>query len=170
MPRASILPYPLQSAHPPTLQHVDRAAGPPQVADLAGAKWCAARPGTAATDILVRFCREHGGFEPDLAYPADDVAMAQPLVAAGLAVALLPALNLARPYPGVAVRALAQTPPGREIWCLQPANRRLPAARAMVASLERAARDLPRTRTAPPPQTGAAPPPQTAAATPPRAR
>jgi DNA-binding transcriptional LysR family regulator len=133
-----------------------------QVADLAGAKWCAARRGTAATDILVRFCREHGGFEPDLAYPADDVAMAQPLVAAGLAVALLPALNLARPYPGVAVRALPQTPPGREIWCLQPANRRLPAARAMVASLERAARDLPRTR--------AAPPPQTAAATPPRAR
>jgi len=143
-----------------------------QVADLAAAKWCVARPGTAATDILVRFCREHGGFEPDLAYPADDVAMAQPLVAAGLAVALLPALNLVRPYPGVAVRALPQTPPGREVWCLRPANRQLPAARAMVASLERAARDLPRAAAQTPPPTGAATAARAApgAATPPRAR
>jgi hypothetical protein len=43
----------------------------------------------------------------------------------------------------VAVRALPHAPPGREIWCLQPANRRLPAARAMVASLQAAARRLP---------------------------
>jgi DNA-binding transcriptional LysR family regulator len=112
-----------------------------QVADLAGAKWCTAPPGSAATDILQRFCREHGGFDPDLAHPTDDVAMAQPLVAAGLAVALLPALNLARPYPGVSVRALPHAPPGREIWCVRPSNRRLPAAGAMAACLERAARD-----------------------------
>ena len=98
--------------------------------------------GSAATEIVRRYCREHGGFDPDLAYPTDDVAMAQPLVAAGLAVAFLPSLNLAHPYPGVAVRALPHAPPGREIWCLQPANRRLPAARAMVACLEAAARGV----------------------------
>jgi DNA-binding transcriptional LysR family regulator len=110
-----------------------------EVADLADAKWCTAPPGTAFTDIVQRFCREHGGFEPDLAYPTDDVAMAQPLVAAGVAVAFLPALNLARPHPGVALRELPQSPPGREIWCLQPAGRRLPAAQAMVARLKTAA-------------------------------
>jgi DNA-binding transcriptional LysR family regulator len=112
-------------------------------ADLAAAKWCTAPRGSAATEIVRRYCREHGGFEPDLAYPTDDVAMAQPLVAAGLAVAFLPSLNLAHPYPGVAVRPLPHAPPGREIWCLQPANRRLPAAQAMVASLREAARRLP---------------------------
>jgi DNA-binding transcriptional LysR family regulator len=111
-------------------------------ADLASARWCTAPLGTAAAEIVQRYCREHGGFEPDLAYPTDDVAMAQPLVAAGLAVAFLPSMELARPYPGVAVRGLPHAPPGREVWCLQPANRRLPAARAMVARLQAAARGL----------------------------
>ena len=107
--------------------------------DLADAKWCTAPLGTSFTDGVRRYCREHGGFEPDITYPTEDVAMAQPLVAAGLAVAFLPALNLARPYPGVAVRALPDAPPGRDIWCLQPAARRLPAAQAMVAALATAA-------------------------------
>lgn len=110
-----------------------------EAADLATAKWCTAPLGSPATDIVQRYCREHGGFEPDLAYPTDDVAMAQPLVSAGLAVSFLPSLELARPYPGVAVRPLPHAPPGREVWCVQPANRRLPAARAMVARLREAA-------------------------------
>jgi DNA-binding transcriptional LysR family regulator len=58
--------------------------------------------------------------------------MAQPLVAAGLAVALLPALNLIRADPGIAVRRLPRTPPGRDVWCVWPARRRLPATAAMV--------------------------------------
>jgi len=68
--------------------------------------------------------------------------MAQPLIAAGLAVAFLSALNLARPYPGVAVRRLPQMRLTRDVWCLQPASRRLPAAEAMLAALEAAARDF----------------------------
>jgi DNA-binding transcriptional LysR family regulator len=112
-----------------------------EVADLAGERWCSAPRGTSYADVLERYCREHGGFAPDIAYPTDDVAMAQPLVAAGLAVAILPHLNLARPHPGVAVRTLPHAPPGRDIWCVRPAHRRLPAARAMVARLRAAARD-----------------------------
>jgi DNA-binding transcriptional LysR family regulator len=110
------------------------------VADLAGEDWCTAPLDSPATDIVRRFCREHGGFEPRLTYPTDDVAMAQPLVAAGLAVALLPALNLARSDPGVAVRELPRTPPGRDVWCVRPAHRRLPATAAMVEALTVAAR------------------------------
>ena len=109
------------------------------VADLAGASWCTAPPGSAATVLLQRFCREHGGFEPRLDYPTDDVAMAQPLIAAGLAVALLPALNLARAHPGVTVRELPIVPPGRDVWCVRPASRRLPAALPMLEALARAA-------------------------------
>jgi DNA-binding transcriptional LysR family regulator len=110
-----------------------------EVADLAGASWCTAPPGSPATVLLQQFCREHGGFEPKLDYPTDDVAMAQPLIAAGLAVALLPSLNLARPHPGVAVRELPVVPPGREVWCVRSASRRLPAALPMLDALARAA-------------------------------
>ncbi len=110
-----------------------------ELADLADARWCAAPLGSPATLLLQQFCREHGGFEPRIEYPTEDVAMAQPLIAAGLAVALLPLLNLARPHPGVRVRRLPSAPPGRDIWCVWPARRRLPAAHAMVEALARAA-------------------------------
>jgi len=110
-----------------------------EVEDLAKASWCTAPPGSSATRLLQRFCQDHGGFDPKLDYPTDDVAMAQPLIAAGLAVALLPWLNLARPHPGVAVRDLPHTPPGRDVWCVRPASRRLPAALPLVEALARAA-------------------------------
>jgi DNA-binding transcriptional LysR family regulator len=106
-----------------------------KAADLAEEKWVTAPLGSAATTLLQDYCREHGGFTPRIEYPIDDVAMAQPLVAAGLAVAMLPSLELARRHPGVAVRALPHEPPGREVWCVGPANRRLPAAPAMVKAL-----------------------------------
>ena len=60
--------------------------------------------------------------------------------------ALLPALNLSRPDPGVTVRELPQTPPGRDLWCLQPTGRRLPAAQPMVDALTRAAERFQRAR------------------------
>jgi DNA-binding transcriptional LysR family regulator len=118
-----------------------------KVADLAEANWCCAPLGSPATVILQQFCREHGGFEARLEYPTDDVAMAQPLIAAGLAVALLPALNLAQPHPGVTVRELPHAPPGRDIWCVRPAHQRLPAAISMIDALVRATGRLPRTPT-----------------------
>jgi DNA-binding transcriptional LysR family regulator len=109
------------------------------VGDLVDVSWCTPPLGSAPTALIQRVCRELGGFEPRLDYPIHDVAMAQPLVAAGLAVALLPALNLTRPHPGVAVRELPEAPLARQIWCLQPAGRRLPAADPMITSLSAAA-------------------------------
>ncbi len=117
-----------------------------ELADLADASWCSALPGAPATLLLQRFCREEGGFDPKLEYPTDDVAMVQPLIAAGLAVALLPSLNLVRPHPGVAIRELAQRPPGRDVWCVGPAHRRLPAAGPMRDALRDAAARLPGAR------------------------
>jgi DNA-binding transcriptional LysR family regulator len=118
-----------------------------RVADLAETNWCCAPLGTAATTILQQFCREHGGFEARLEYPTDDVAMAQPLIAAGLAVALLPSLNLAPPHPGVTVRDLPHVPPGRDVWCVRSAHQKLPAATAMISALVRATSRLPRSPT-----------------------
>jgi len=120
-----------------------------KVADLAGESWCTAPPGSPATVLLQQFCREYGGFEPKLEYTTEDVAMAQPLIAAGLAISLLPSLNLARPHPGVTVRELSDVPPGRDVWCVRPASRRLPAARPMVEALARAAARFRRVPTRP---------------------
>jgi DNA-binding transcriptional LysR family regulator len=115
-----------------------------KVADLSEASWCSAPLGTPAALLLQQFCREQGGFEPRLEYPTDDIAMAQPLIAAGLAVALLPSLNLAQTHPGVTVRQLPGTPPGRGVWCVRPVRQRLPAAIAMTGALARATSRLPR--------------------------
>ena len=115
-----------------------------KVADLAEALWCSAPLGSPAALHLQQFCREQGGFEPRLEYLTDDVAMAQPLIAAGLAVALLPSLNVAQPHPGVSVRQLPDAPPGRDVWCVRPVHQRLPAAIAMVGALARATARLPR--------------------------
>jgi DNA-binding transcriptional LysR family regulator len=115
-----------------------------KVADLATASWASAPLGSPQALLLQRFCREHGGFEPRLEYPTDDVAMAQPLIAAGLAIALLPSLNLAQPHPGVTVRELPDAPPGRDVWCVRPVHQRLPAATAMINALVRATSQLPR--------------------------
>jgi DNA-binding transcriptional LysR family regulator len=115
-----------------------------KVADLAKASWCSAPLGTPQALLLQQFCREQGGFEPRLEYPTDDVAMAQPLISAGLAIALLPSLNLALPHPGVTVRRLPDAPPGRDVWCVRPVHQRLPAATAMISALARATTRLPR--------------------------
>jgi DNA-binding transcriptional LysR family regulator len=117
------------------------------VADLANASWCSAPLGTPQALLLQQFCRERGGFEPRLEYPTDDVAMAQPLIAAGLAIALLPSLNLALAHPGVTVRWLPDSPPGRDIWCVRPVHQRLPAATAITRALVLATNQLPRSRT-----------------------
>jgi len=115
-----------------------------KVADLSEASWCSAPLGSPAALHLQQFCREHGDFEPRLEYLTDDVAMAQPLIAAGLAVALLPSLNLAQTHPGVTVRQLPGAPPGRDVWCVRPDHQRLPAAIAMIGALARATTRLPR--------------------------
>ena len=109
-----------------------------EVADLAKASWCRGPLGGPGVLALQQFCHEHGGFEPRLEYPIDDVGMAQPIIAAGLAIALLPSLDLAQPRPGVKVRQLPDTPPGRDVWCVRPVHQRLPAATAMISALVRA--------------------------------
>lgn len=109
------------------------------LADLADERWVSPPPEDAYAQLLRRLCRQHGGFEPDVAYETGDIAMAQPLVAAGLAVAMLPALGLAPRHAGVVVRPLPAAPPARSVWTLRSADRRAPAAGAMTDALVRAA-------------------------------
>ena len=110
------------------------------LAELAGERWVSPPADHTYTQILRSLCRELGDFEPDVAYETGDIAMAQPIVAAGLAVALLPALGLVPTHAGVAVRRLRSTPPARSVWTVQPRNRRAPIAVAMNDALVHAAR------------------------------
>ncbi len=114
------------------------------LADLAGERWVSPPADHAYAQVLRRLCRTYGDFEPDVAYETGDIAMAQPIVAAGLAVALLPELGLVPTHAGVAVRRLASAPPARSVWTVQPASRRAPIAAAMNEALVAAARRPPR--------------------------
>ena len=89
--------------------------------------------------MLRRLCAEHGGFEPRVVYETNDIAMAQPLVASGLAVSLMPALGLRPRHEGVVVRAVPSVPPARFIDVGHLTGRRTPAADAMVEALRSAA-------------------------------
>jgi DNA-binding transcriptional LysR family regulator len=119
-----------------------RLAGRKRVAltDLAAERWVSPPADHEYTQILRRLCRTYGDFEPDVAYESGDIAMAQPIVAAGLAVALLPALGLVPTHAGVIVKRLPSTPPARSVWTVRPRGRRAPVAAAMHDALADAAR------------------------------
>lgn len=110
------------------------------IADLAGERWILPPRHVPFTQAVLALCRAHG-FEPMTAYETAEVAMAQPLVASGLVITLLPHMNLERPHPGVAVRALADGSVKRSVWAVRPAARTVPAVRRMLAALQAAAQD-----------------------------
>jgi DNA-binding transcriptional LysR family regulator len=107
--------------------------------ELAAQRWVSPPSDDLYAQVLRRLCRELGDFEPDVAFETQDIAMAQPLVAAGLAVALLPALGLLPTHARVVVRPLSSTPPARSIWAVRPANRPAPAVAAMLDAVTEAA-------------------------------
>jgi DNA-binding transcriptional LysR family regulator len=118
-----------------------RLAGRAEVGlcDLAEERWISPPADDPYAELLRRLCREHGGFQPNVTYETGDIAMAQPLVAAGMAVAMLPALGLVPRQAGVIVRPLPDAPPARSVWTVRSAQRRAPAAAAMTEALVQAA-------------------------------
>lgn len=109
------------------------------LADLAQERWVSPPRDEPYTKVLVSLCREHGGYEPDIGYETADIAMAQPLVASGLAVALMPALGLVPRHAGVTVRAVDADAPARSVWAVRRAGDSTRAAEAMIEALRRAA-------------------------------
>ena len=86
------------------------AGSPVDLADLANDEFIeGAGEETPVSLILMAAC-EHAGFEPKIAFNSGNFHVVQELVAIGLGVALVPALALQRPHPGVAVRALDPAP------------------------------------------------------------
>lgn len=109
------------------------------LADLAEERWVSPPAAAPYARLLHDLCRIHGGFAPHIAYETADIAMAQPLVAAGLAVAMLPALGLRPRHDGVVVRPLSPVPASRVVEICTLAETRMPTVPAMIAALRNAA-------------------------------
>jgi DNA-binding transcriptional LysR family regulator len=106
--------------------------------DLAAERW--ALPTDACAAQVMAACAE-AGFTPAASFASGDYAAVQGFVAAGGAVALVPALAAARSRADVAVRPLADPGPVRAIAVALPAaGHRVPAAAALVEALREAAR------------------------------
>jgi DNA-binding transcriptional LysR family regulator len=84
------------------------------VSDLGEEPWVASTSAIGCRRITEAVCRE-AGFEPKVAFEADETLAAQALVAAGVGVSLLPHLALTTRHPDVVVRTLTDAPE-RRIW------------------------------------------------------
>jgi DNA-binding transcriptional LysR family regulator len=104
-----------------------------RLGDFADAGWIAGLAATQFAAALETACAA-AGFTPRVVHRADDARLVHALVAAGLGVALLPALAC-EPAAGVAHREIVA--PSREVWALarRGATRR-PALAAALAALQ----------------------------------
>ncbi|MFE2722319.1 LysR family transcriptional regulator [Kitasatospora sp. NPDC059327] len=109
------------------------------LADLAGEPWVGSeRPGPCL-DAVLDACAA-AGFRPGFAVDSEDYPTAQGFVAAGLGVALVPLLGLARPHPGVTVRKVRTPEPVRAIHAaVRDSARSRPVLAHLVTALRETA-------------------------------
>jgi DNA-binding transcriptional LysR family regulator len=137
--RAELLHDPLRLALPDA--HPLAAKPRLRLEDLAREAWVQTSSASPCARHVVRICHA-AGFEPNVAFESDDYQTVQGLVAAGVGVAFIPELALSTVREGIAIRSLSPTPPVRRVLAALPEGARLvPAAPAMLAILEQAARD-----------------------------
>src|SRR5215210_4572531 len=112
-----------------------------RLADLADEPWIASTDTCGCRAITERACQE-AGFEPRIAFEADETMAAQALVAAGVGVSLLPRLALTTVHPAVEARRLSDAPV-RRIWAARLAgDYSSPASEAMLQILQDVAEDF----------------------------
>jgi DNA-binding transcriptional LysR family regulator len=137
--RVDLLEDPLRVVLPPG--HPAEAAAV-ALADLAGARWVATPPGTACRAMVERACGA-AGYVPDVPFHANDFGVLAAYVAAGLGVAMVPALALGAFGPDVVVRPVADVAVTRRLYA---AARRgglaRPALAAMVEALSAVASEV----------------------------
>jgi DNA-binding transcriptional LysR family regulator len=126
----------LPARHPLARRH--REAVP--LAELAGERWTAGPAAMGWDEMTGRACRELGDFEPDVRHRTNDPTVIVALVAAGLAVAMLPALALPESPRGVAVRSIAEGPLTRTIFAAtRSTDAARPSTQALLGALGEAA-------------------------------
>ena len=126
----------LPARHPAARRHPSEVP----LEELAESPWTTGHRETRSgwEELIVRTCRELGGFEPDIRHRTNDSVTSLALVAAGQAVTMLPRLVRPDARPGVAVRALADGDVHRTIFA---ATRSADAGRPSIQALLAAIRD-----------------------------
>jgi molybdate transport repressor ModE-like protein len=115
------------------------------LADLSGDPRVASTSVCGCRQITESVCRD-AGFEPRVAFEADETQAAQALVAAGVGVTMLPQLALTTLHPGVVARRLSN-PPVRRIWAARLEGAYAsPASDAMLQILQDVAKEFSETR------------------------
>jgi DNA-binding transcriptional LysR family regulator len=111
------------------------------LAEFAEEPWIASTRVCGCRQITESVCRD-AGFEPRVAFEADETLAAQALVAAGVGVTMLPRLALTTIHPGVVARPLRDAPV-RDISAARLEGAyRSPANEAMVQILQNVAEDF----------------------------
>jgi DNA-binding transcriptional LysR family regulator len=112
-----------------------------RMADLAGESWIQSTESCPCRRHVQSACFA-AGFEPHVAYESDDFQVVQGLVAAGVGVALIPALGLVSERSDVVIRPIGPKAPARKILAAAPANDyRSPAVAEMLEMLQAIAAD-----------------------------
>jgi DNA-binding transcriptional LysR family regulator len=112
-----------------------------RMGDLADEPWIQGVRSGSTLDVLPMAGRA-AGFEPQIVFRTDDQTTVRGLVAAGLGIAMVPSLILSSLPPGVDVRPLDEPALTRTVMVAAPASEPLPAALAMVHTLEAVAAEL----------------------------
>jgi molybdate transport repressor ModE-like protein len=105
------------------------------LADLRDEPWIASTSLCGCRQITETSCR-NAGFEPRVAFEADETLAAQALVAAGVGVTLLPRLALTALHPGTVARSLRDAPVRRVLAARMQGRFHSPASDAMLAILQ----------------------------------
>jgi DNA-binding transcriptional LysR family regulator len=145
--RVELLEDPMYLALP--RRHPLAGKGRLRLQDLARDAWVQTSLSSPCARHVVRCCHA-AGFEPSVSFESDDYQTVQGLVAAGVGVALIPELALSVVRDDIVIRALAPSPPLRQVIAATPSGPRLvPGAPAMLGMLEATARQYEENRARP---------------------
>ncbi len=103
---------------------------------LSEEEWACGLSPSSCRQNVIEWSRA-AGFEPGISFASDDYQVIQALVAAGMAVALLPELLLTGRNPGIKVLDVKPQAPVRRVWAMTLSPElRSPATEAMLAVLK----------------------------------
>lgn len=124
--------------HHPLAEHEDAIS----IADFAEDEWIVGRDSTSMLD-LVRAATRRAGYEPRTDFHSMDFGVILSAVAAGLGVAVVPALALMGEYPDVAVREVADLNLNRRVWAaIRRGSGGYPGIGTVLASLHATAEEV----------------------------
>jgi molybdate transport repressor ModE-like protein len=111
------------------------------LSDLAGEPWIVSTTINGCRRITEGACRD-AGYQPRVAFEADDTLASQALVAGGVGITLMPRMALTALHPNVATRVLTDGPRRQVLAARMEGGFHSPASDAMLDILTQAAADF----------------------------